>query len=590
MKNLSLRGKFASVFLPLFIWIFILVFGMTFLINRIGHEMENTLYDRIYMANTNLINGERDMYQALVAAMNLKYYQMEEDVEDNRQGYEINYGQTLDRVATAEALMKEDPQAYSEYTLKFLAEKNGFTPETDGDGYLTDTRRFTDIIAMFDKEIKAYYDSYNPETGEGDYDEHKAHFDNCEEYINNIKDFIDMYAVYKLELLDRSNSITITVTFIATIILVILLFIFAFLTVNGILKGVRVAQENIEQLAKKNLVYEPQKVEGKDEVARMADASVQLFEEQNNILHLIRNASNKISYVSRTLEDSSGNVKNSTGEISEAITDIVDKITAQASETKEASEEARVLGNIVIESSEAAQKLASVSGEIRKVTSEGMEVVAELESNTKANGEAFGRIFKAIEDMTTSSAKIGEASRIIASIASQTNLLSLNASIEAARAGEAGKGFAVVASEISDLATQSADAVGTIDNMLDELKACVDQAADQREQVQEAVQVQAESVSATGEKYQMIVESVEEINKEISHLDSLAGDMDRSCKVVVEKVDSLSGSAVECADNSRETSNSTAYVQESVQNITGAVAEMHELTDELSELMDQFVF
>ena len=63
-------------------------------------------------------------------------------------------------------------------------------------------------------------------------------------------------------------------------------------------------------------------------------------------------------------------------------------------------------------------------------------------------------------------AKISTATDLITAIASQTNLLSLNASIEAARAGEYGRGFAVVASEIQQLSEQSNSAASEIRSMI----------------------------------------------------------------------------------------------------------------------------
>jgi methyl-accepting chemotaxis protein len=67
-----------------------------------------------------------------------------------------------------------------------------------------------------------------------------------------------------------------------------------------------------------------------------------------------------------------------------------------------------------------------------------------------------------VNQLSGSSAEIGEVVQIISGIARQTNLLALNATIEAARAGEAGRGFAIVANEVKELAKETAEATGEI--------------------------------------------------------------------------------------------------------------------------------
>src|SRR5690606_17996697 len=101
------------------------------------------------------------------------------------------------------------------------------------------------------------------------------------------------------------------------------------------------------------------------------------------------------------------------------------------------------------------------------------------------SGRAIESIYQSITKTNESSAKIGEASDLIKSIAEQTNLLALNAAIEAARAGEHGKGFAVVADEIRKLAEEAAASTRVIDEMIKNLQSDVDQAVTTMNRVEE---------------------------------------------------------------------------------------------------------
>ena len=100
--------------------------------------------------------------------------------------------------------------------------------------------------------------------------------------------------------------------------------------------------------------------------------------------------------------------------------------------------------------------------------------------------------------------KIQEVVNLIAEIASQTNLLSLNASIEAARAGEAGRGFAVVASEIQKLAEQTNSSAKIIDEIILSLSEESQQTVHSINEVTDIIMNQKEKLDETKAKFNIV--------------------------------------------------------------------------------------
>ncbi len=218
----------------------------------------------------------------------------------------------------------------------------------------------------------------------------------------------------------------------------------------------------------------------------------------------------------------------------------------------------------------------------------GITEMVQLWENIQGVSASSGELQQAIDDVKAGLNGINEMVNIIEGIASQTNLLSLNASIEAARAGEMGKGFAVVASEIRTLADDSQASVQSIietTGKLDHLVSIVLEKAQNNIELIASSDTAAERVDGA---FTVICDNIENINdsssqieREMKKVDGIASDMAATTQEETASIEVVLNTCKEMMEKS-------GVVEESAQELNATGKDLNLIAENLKTQVDKF--
>lgn len=206
--------------------------------------------------------------------------------------------------------------------------------------------------------------------------------------------------------------------------------------------------------------------DGTDEFSQFGRSMNVFLDKLKGSISQMQGISANLAKAGDELESKADRTKEASGIVSTALEEIAEGARTQAGDIADSSQQVSQMQENMLKITGRVDDLSDSAKEMGDKGAEAAKIIQELSSTSDQTTGAFIKISGQIHKTNESVEKIQEVVNLIAEIASQTNLLSLNASIEAARAGTAGKGFAVVASEIQKLAEQTNSSAKIIDDII----------------------------------------------------------------------------------------------------------------------------
>ena len=253
----------------------------------------------------------------------------------------------------------------------------------------------------------------------------------------------------------------------------------------------------------------------------------------------------KVSTTMHGIQESSGQVSAGSNQLAESAQDIAEGATNQAAAVEELVATVDEVTNQVLENTKSTDIVHDKAKQVGQEAANSQKKMGELVEAMKKINSTTQNIEKIIAD--------------IENIASQTNLLSLNASIEAARAGEAGRGFAVVADQIRQLAEESA-------NSAVESKRLIEESLNE-------VEVGNRVTKETGDAMNEVMDELDKIIQEVANIRTASDRQAVSVKEIRKGVEDIndviqsnSAAAQETSATSEELSASATTLNELLEN------------------------
>ena len=389
------------------------------------------------------------------------------------------------------------------------------------------------------------------------------------------------------ELADRLHSIMLginVVTFAFVLIVLIVITSFLLKDITKILNVCNVLR-TLDLRNRENL----KEYCGKSETGKISASVLELAESLAGVLSDVRQSETNLSNNVEAVKAYISNTEELTQKIVVSMSEISQGASDQAEDILVAAEEVSKISDLIEENNVSLANLKDGSAEMELTSQNAIEILNSLSQMSETTEAAISLINEKMDMTNKATEEIAVATDLITNIASQTNLLAINASIEAARAGDSGRGFAVVAEEIKMLSDQSEQSASKIRDIISSLISTVEEANKAVKNVSDIITRQNKDIEDTEKAFSRVMSCVKKSEQQVEEISNKNDVLGEAKDTITELISNLSAIAQENAAMSCESNLSMEDLGREMTSIMSEIDKTSQVAEELNANMGKFI-
>ena len=389
------------------------------------------------------------------------------------------------------------------------------------------------------------------------------------------------------ELADRLHSIMLGINVVTFAFVLIVLSVITSFLLKDITKILNVCNvlRTLDLRNRENL----KEYCGKSETGKISASVLELAESLAGVLSDVRQSETNLSNNVEAVKAYISNTEELTQKIVVSMSEISQGATDQAEDILVAAEEVSKISDLIEENNVSLANLKDGSAEMELTSQNAIEILNSLSQMSETTEAAISLINEKMDMTNKATEEIAVATDLITNIASQTNLLAINASIEAARAGDSGRGFAVVAEEIKMLSDQSEQSASKIRDIISSLISTVEEANEAVKNVSNIITRQNKDIEDTEKAFSRVMSCVKKSEQQVEEISNKNDVLGEAKDTITELITNLSAIAQENAAMSCESNLSMEDLGREMTSIMSEIDKTSQVAEELNANMGKFI-